>query len=129
MSKTGIFAHFGSKDDARDGLDSSFHLVVRPEVAVTTGHLETTILLAGFTAAALAFKPALGADALLADVLDAITDRAFIGDDPLPRSESAFAEQIKRARTRLPAVAESAFRLLATIGPIADELLYVRLPA
>jgi hypothetical protein len=39
------FAHFGSKDDARDGLDSSFHLVVRPEVAVTTGHLETTILL------------------------------------------------------------------------------------
>ncbi len=71
---------------------------------------------AGFAAAAIAFKPAIGADALLADVLDAVIDRAFIGEDALPRSEQAFAEQIKRARTRLPAVAESAFRLLATIG-------------
>ena len=43
----------------------------------------------------------------------AICDRAFIGDDPLPRSEQAFAEQVKRAKTRLPAVAESAHRLLA----------------
>ncbi len=43
-------------------------------------------------------------------------DRAFIGDDPLPRTERAFAEQVKRARTRLPAVAEGAFRLLAAIA-------------
>ena len=42
----------------------------------------------------------------------AIVDRAFLGDDPLPRNERAFAEQVKRARTRLPAVAEGAFRLL-----------------
>ena len=46
----------------------------------------------------------------------AVGDRAFVGDDPLPRSEAAFAEQVKRARTRLPAVAEGAFRLLATIA-------------
>jgi ATP-dependent helicase HrpA len=40
----------------------------------------------------------------------------------LPRSESAFAEQVKRARTRLPAVAESAFRLLASIAARHQQL-------
>ena len=48
--------------------------------------------------------------------LTAAGDRAFVGDDPLPRSEAAFAEQVKRARTRLPAVAEGAFRLFAAIA-------------
>jgi ATP-dependent helicase HrpA len=70
----------------------------------------------GFVQAALQLKPALASDALLADVLAAICDRAFIGEDPLPRSERAFAAQVKRARTRLPAVAEAAFRLLSAIA-------------
>jgi ATP-dependent helicase HrpA len=61
-------------------------------------------------------KPAIPTDALLGDVVAAICDRAFIGEDPLPRSEGAYAEQVKRARVRLPAVAESAFRLLAAIA-------------
>jgi ATP-dependent helicase HrpA len=63
-----------------------------------------------------ALRAAIPPERLLADVLDAVCDRAFIGDDALPRSEAQFAEQLKRARTRLPAVAESAFRLLATIA-------------
>ena len=66
--------------------------------------------------AALAFKAAIGADRLAADVQAAIADRAFIGDDPLPRTEAAFAEQVKRAKTRLPAVTDSAHRLLAQIA-------------
>jgi ATP-dependent helicase HrpA len=70
----------------------------------------------GFAQAALMLKPAIASDALLADVVAAICDRAFIGDDPLPRSEAGYAEQVKRARVRLPAVAESAFRLLAAIA-------------
>jgi len=70
----------------------------------------------GFLQAALQLKPAIAADALLADVLAAIRDRAFIGEDPLPRSERAYAEQLKRARTRLPAVADAAFRLLSAIA-------------
>jgi ATP-dependent helicase HrpA len=70
----------------------------------------------GFVQAALVLKPAIPSDALLADVLAAVCDRAFIGEDPLPRSERAFVEQVKRARTRLPAVAESAFRLLSAIA-------------
>jgi ATP-dependent helicase HrpA len=70
----------------------------------------------GFAAAALPLKTAIPTDALLADVLAAVGDRAFIGEDPLPRSERAFAEQVKRARTRLPAVVEGAFRMLAAIA-------------
>ncbi len=58
----------------------------------------------------------MSADRLLGDVMAAVCDRAFIGDDPLPRTEPAFAEQVRRARTRLPAVAEGAFRLLGTIA-------------
>ncbi len=71
---------------------------------------------AGFVSVALQLRPAVSADALFADVQAAIRARAFLGDDPLPRSERAFAEQVKRARARLPAVAEGAFRLLATIA-------------
>jgi ATP-dependent helicase HrpA len=70
----------------------------------------------GFTQAALRLKTAIPTDKLLPDILDAVCDRAFVGDDPLPRSERAFAEQVRRARTRLPAVAEGAFRLLAAIA-------------
>jgi len=70
----------------------------------------------GFAQTALMLKTAIPTDALLADAVTAICDRAFIGDDPLPRSERAYTEQVKRARVRLPAVAESAFRLLAEIA-------------
>jgi ATP-dependent helicase HrpA len=48
--------------------------------------------------------------------------RAFLGDDPVPRSESAFAEQVKRARARLPAVVEGAFRLLGAIAAEYHQL-------
>jgi ATP-dependent helicase HrpA len=70
----------------------------------------------GFGQAALMLKPAIPSDVLLKDIVAAITDRAFIGEDPLPRAETAFAEQVKRARVRLPAVAASGFRMLAEIA-------------
>ena len=70
----------------------------------------------GFVQAALQLKTTIPTERLLADVLAAACDRAFVGDDPLPRSQAAFAEQVKRARTRLPAVAEGAFRLLGAIA-------------
>ena len=68
-----------------------------------------------FNQTALELKMAVAADVLRADVQNAIVDRAFIGDDPLPRDETAFNEQVKRARTRLPAVAEGAWRQLRAI--------------
>ena len=70
----------------------------------------------GFAQSALQLKTTISTDALLADVLMAVCDRAFVGDDPLPRSETAFDDQVKRARTRLPAVADGAFRLLGSIA-------------
>ncbi len=76
----------------------------------------------GFTTAGLALKGAVPADRLLADVIDALCDRALLGDDPLPRDAMAFAEQLKRARTRLPAVADAAFRLLGEIASAYQAL-------
>jgi ATP-dependent helicase HrpA len=70
----------------------------------------------GFAQAALMLRTAIPTDLLLTDIVEAICDRAFIGEDPLPRSEAAYAEQVKRARVRLPAVAESAFRLATAIA-------------
>jgi ATP-dependent helicase HrpA len=69
-----------------------------------------------FIQAALELKTVVPSDALRADVQNAIVDRAFIGDDPLPRDERAWSEQVKRARTRLPAVVEGAWRQLSAIA-------------
>ena len=74
--------------------------------------------LRGFDQATLQLRGAAGADELREDVLAAIADRAFIGDDPLPRTLKEFEAQRGRARARLPAVTEAACRLLTTI---ADE--------
>ena len=76
----------------------------------------------GFAQAALQLKTVVPTDRLQADFLAAVCDRAFIGDDPLPRTEAAFAEQVRRARTRLPAVAESARGLLARIAALHQAL-------
>jgi ATP-dependent helicase HrpA len=70
----------------------------------------------GFAQSALQLKTTVPTGRLLADVLAAATDRAFIGDDPLPRDRDAFVAQVRRARTRLPAVIDSMLRLLAAIG-------------
>ena len=71
---------------------------------------------AGFVQAATILKSALPPERLAQDVLSAICERAFIGDDALPRTATAFAEQVKRARTRLPAVAEAAYRLVVDVA-------------
>jgi ATP-dependent helicase HrpA len=69
-----------------------------------------------FNQSALQLKSIVTADVLRRDVQSAIVDRAFIGDDPLPRNERAWSEQVKRARARLPAVAEGAWRQLTVIA-------------
>jgi ATP-dependent helicase HrpA len=69
-----------------------------------------------FLQAALQLKSVVPADVLRTDVQSAIVDRAFIGDDPLPRNDRGWNEQVKRARTRLPAVAEGAWRQLSAIA-------------
>ena len=76
----------------------------------------------GFNAAALQLKTTIAADVLLADVTAAALARALLADDPLPRSASAFADMVKRARARLPAVVEGAYRLLQAVAAEVQAL-------
>lgn len=62
--------------------------------------------LSDFTQIAMLLKH-LGVDTLRQDLTHAVLKRALIGDDPLPRDEKTFKEQLKRARSRLPAVKEA----------------------
>jgi len=76
----------------------------------------------GFNATALKFQATIPADRLKADLQEAIVDRAFIGDDPLPRTPKAFEDQKKRARARLAAVSEGAMRHLAAVVEASQHL-------
>lgn len=75
----------------------------------------------GFTQAAMLLKH-INADTLRDDLTQAVCDRAFIGEDDLPRNEKAFKEQIKRARSRLPAVKEAFSRYLQETAAAYAEL-------
>jgi ATP-dependent helicase HrpA len=68
--------------------------------------------------AALQLHGLIDPDVLREDILEAISDRAFIGDDALPRREQEFSAQRQRARVRLPAVSEA---MLRTVQNIANE--------
>jgi ATP-dependent helicase HrpA len=72
--------------------------------------------LPGFTQAALALRGLAPADDWKEDLLTSIADRAFIGEDELPRGEAAFEALKQRARARLPAVREAGCRLFASIA-------------
>ena len=76
----------------------------------------------GFAAAALQLKTTIPTDRLLQDVLAAALDRALLADDPLPRNAQTYADTVKRARARLPAVIEGAFRLLQAVAAEVQAL-------
>lgn len=73
-----------------------------------------------FTQIAMLLKH-LGADQLRDDIAAAVFDRALIGEDDLPRDEKSFKEQIKRARSRLPAVKEAFNRYLLDVAKTYAE--------
>jgi ATP-dependent helicase HrpA len=79
--------------------------------------------LPGFNQLALKLQAVVSPDQLRADMLAAITDRAFIADDALPRKPKEFEEQKKRARTRLPAVADGLVRHAQAIADANHELM------
>jgi ATP-dependent helicase HrpA len=66
--------------------------------------------LPNFNQYALVFRNIMSPDDLREDMLTAIADRAFIGEDDLPRSNAEFMQLKQRARTRLPAVSEAIAR-------------------
>ena len=70
----------------------------------------------GFNQSALLLKTVIPTDKLLADFLLTLADRAFIGDDALPRDERAFRDQIARAKQRIPVVVEALGRTIAQVA-------------
>jgi ATP-dependent helicase HrpA len=78
--------------------------------------------LGGFNAIALRLQATIPAERLRADLVEAIVDRAFVGEDPVARTPRTFDEQKKRAKARLAPVAESAMRHLAAIAEANQQL-------
>ncbi len=70
----------------------------------------------GLTQPLMQVRTAVGAEDMKEDLIAAITDRAFIGDDALPRNQKEYEAQKGRARTRLPAVSTAACRMFAAIA-------------
>ena len=79
--------------------------------------------LPGFNALALKLNAVVTADKLKADLIEAIVDRAFIGEDEPPRTAKAFEEQKKRAKARLPAVTEGVSRYAAAIAEANQQAM------
>ncbi len=72
--------------------------------------------LPNFNQYALTLRNVMSADDLREDMIRAIADRAFIGEDELPRTNADFMKLKQRARTRLPAVTEAIARQAQAIA-------------
>ena len=72
--------------------------------------------LPNFNQYALSLRSVMSPDDLREDILTAIADRAFIGEDDLPRTNADFMKLKQRARTRLPAVSEAIARQAQAIA-------------
>ena len=72
--------------------------------------------LPSFNQYALNLRNIMSPDDLRDDLITAICDRAFIGEDDLPRNNAEFMKLKQRARTRLPAVSEAIARQAQAIA-------------
>ena len=72
--------------------------------------------LPNFNQYALLLRNIISIEDLKEDMLSAIADRAFIGEDDLPRINNEFMKLKQRARTRLPAVTEALCRMVQAIA-------------
>lgn len=72
--------------------------------------------LPNFNQYALLLRNIISVDDLREDMIAAIADRAFIGEDDLPRTNDAFMKLKQRARARLPAVTDALTRQTLAIA-------------
>ena len=79
--------------------------------------------LPNFNQYALIFRNVITPEDLREDLLLAIADRAFIGEDDLPRTNANFMKLKARARTRLPAVSQAVARQAQAIATEYQLLL------
>ena len=115
---------FDTESAAHESHRKGVRRLMRFELNPQTKQLEKG--LPGFNQYVLLLRNIMNPDELREDMLTAIADRAFIGEDELPRSNAEFMALKQRARTRLPAVVEGASRLVAAIAaeiqPLAARL-------
>ncbi len=76
-----------------------------------------------FNQYAMLLRNLISPDDLREEMLLAIADRAFVGEDDLPRSNQDFMTLKQRARTRLPAVTDGATRLAIAIAAEYQALM------
>ena len=79
--------------------------------------------LPNFNQYALTLRNIVSPDDLREDLIITISDRAFIGEDDLPRTNADFMKLKARARTRLPAVSQAVARQAQTIATEYQLLL------
>jgi ATP-dependent helicase HrpA len=87
--------------------------------------------LPNFNQYALTLRNVMSPEDLREDMIVAISDRAFIGEDELPRSNADFMTLKARARTRLPAVSQAVARQAQAIATEYQLLaaLQAKMPA
>jgi len=110
--------------DTRDKSDAAHRAGVKRLLAIELKEQVKNLErgLTGFNPLALKFNAVIPAEKLRADLVAAIVDRAFIGEDEPPRDKRAFEEQKKRAKARLPAVTDGAMRYAAAIAEAGQQL-------
>ncbi len=104
--------------DTREAADASMRAgVVRLiRIALKEQMKQLDKSLQSLTQPVMQLRAVANADDLKADLVAAIADRAFIGEDDPPRSVKEFEAQKQRARTRLPAVRDAATRMFTSIA-------------
>lgn len=104
---------FDTENTAENAMRIGLRYLLQQDLKEQTKQLEKH--LSSLTTLYLQLRTLVAPDILQADLLHTICDRAFIGEDTLPRSEKDYQTQKQRARTRLPAVRDGLCRLFSAI--------------
>lgn len=120
---------FDTATDAEVNLRKGICRLMRFELKEQMKQLEKN--LPNFNQYALTLRNVMSPDQLREDLIATIVDRAFIGEDELPRTNDAFMKLKQRARARLPAVTDAVTRQVQQIANEYQLLLnqQVKMPA
>ena len=110
---------FDSKDKSAEAHRAGVKRLLSFELREQLKNLERSI--GNQNALSLRYVPLIAADKMKADLVAAIVDRAFFGEDEPPRTPKGFEEQKKRAKARLPAVADAVVRHAGSIADAYQE--------
>ncbi len=120
---------FDTQQEADVNLRKGVCRLMRFELKEQIKQLEKS--LPNFNQTALLLRNIMQPDDLRDDLITAIADRAFIGEDDLPRNNADFMKLKARARARLPAVSQAVVRQAQAIATEYQLLiaLQTKMPA